>query len=113
LGVDSVPNLDDTPTDVPDQLAPSLRVVLRTCEARGADVAACFSVGPAGAVAPPLFKNCTNVNRKYPHGVGKSEARDRTSGDPVTNFKHSNALYRLATSYNRGLDRDKDGIACE
>ena len=22
-------------------------------------------------------------------------------------------LYRLAMSYNRGLDRDKDGIACE
>jgi hypothetical protein len=37
----------------------------------------------------------------------------RTSGDPVTNFKRSNALYRLAMSYNRGLDRDKDGIACE
>jgi Excalibur calcium-binding domain len=79
-----------------------------------AGVAACiFAVGPAGAVAPPLFKNCTNLNRTYPHGVGKVGARDRTSGDPVTNFKRSNKLYRLAMSYNRGLDRDKDGIACE
>jgi hypothetical protein len=78
-----------------------------------AGVVACIAVGPAGAVAPPLFKNCTNLNRKYPHGVGKIGARDRTSGDPVTNFKRSNRVYRLAMSYNRGLDRDKDGIACE
>jgi len=31
----------------------------------------------------------------------------------VTNFKRSAKLYRLAMSYNRGLDRDKDGVACE
>ena len=66
----------------------------------------------AGA-APPLFKNCTNLNKKYPHGIGKFGARDKTTGDPVNNFKRSNRLYRLAMSYNRGLDRDKDGIACE
>jgi hypothetical protein len=27
----------------------------------------------------------------------------------VTNFRRSNRLYRL----NKGLDRDRDGIACE
>jgi Excalibur calcium-binding domain len=32
---------------------------------------------------------------------------------PVTNFKRSTKLYKLAMSYNRGLDRHKDGIACE
>jgi Excalibur calcium-binding domain len=31
----------------------------------------------------------------------------------AVNFKLSTGLYRLAMSYNRGLDRDKDGIACE
>jgi len=31
----------------------------------------------------------------------------------VTTFKHSTRLYRIAMSYNGGLDRDKDGIACE
>jgi Excalibur calcium-binding domain len=25
----------------------------------------------------------------------------------------STRIYRLAMSYNKGLDRDKDGIACE
>jgi Excalibur calcium-binding domain len=35
-------------------------------------------------------------------------------GSPrVTTFLHSDRLYRIAMSYNRGLDRDKDGIACE
>jgi hypothetical protein len=50
---------------------------------------------------------------KYPHGIGKLRARDKTSGVPVTNFRRSNRLYKRAMSYNRGLDRDKDGIACE
>jgi hypothetical protein len=63
---------------------------------------------------PALYKNCTNLNKKYPHGLGKLKARDRTSGTrPVTNFKRSTKLYNLAMSYNRGLDRDKDGVACE
>jgi Excalibur calcium-binding domain len=62
---------------------------------------------------PALWKNCTHVNKRYPHGVGKVGARDKTSGTPVTNFKHSTPLYRTAIRSNRGLDRDKDGIACE
>ena len=65
------------------------------------------------AATPPLYKNCTNLNKKYRHGLGKLSARDRTSGTPVTNFKRSTKLYNLAMSYNRGLDRDKDGVACE
>jgi hypothetical protein len=31
----------------------------------------------------------------------------------VTNFERGTKLYRLAMSYNRRLDRDKDGIVCE
>jgi hypothetical protein len=67
----------------------------------------------ATAAVPPLFKNCTNFNKKYAHGVGRGNATDKTSGDPVTNFKRNTRLYRTAMSHNRGLDRDKDGIACE
>ena len=46
-------------------------------------------------------------------GSGLSVSGDRTSGTPVTTFKRSTLLYNRAMSYNRGLDRDKDGIACE
>jgi hypothetical protein len=62
---------------------------------------------------PVRWRNCTNVNKRYPHGVGKLRARDKTSGTPVTTFRRSTALYLIAMSNNRGLDRDKDGIACE
>ena len=58
-------------------------------------------VATAGARIPASYKNCTNLNKKYPHGVGKFVARDHTSGRrPVTNFKRSTKLYRIAMSYN-------------
>jgi Excalibur calcium-binding domain len=63
--------------------------------------------------APLLYRNCTNFNKRYAHGVGKLRARDRTSGTPVTSFRRSTRIYNIAMSHNRGLDRDKDGIACE
>ena len=73
--------------------------------------------GPAAPAVsggtPALYKNCTNLNKRYPHGVGRANARDKTSGKPVTTFTRSTSLYNRAISYNRGLDRDKDGIACE
>jgi hypothetical protein len=34
----------------------------------------------AGDLIPRLYKNCTNLNKKYPHGVGRRLARDKTSG---------------------------------
>jgi hypothetical protein len=67
-------------------------------------VAASATAGPA-----LQYRNCTALNKRYPHGVGRWGARDHTSGTPVTTFKRSNRLYRQ----NRSLDRDKDGIACE
>jgi len=75
-------------------------------------VALVMASAAAGRI-PPLYKNCTNLNKKYHHGIGKAHARDHTAGKPVTNFLRSDRLYRIAMSYNRGLDRDKDGIACE
>lgn len=65
---------------------------------------------PAEA-ATVTYKNCTALNKHYPHGVGKSGAHDRVSGSskPVTNFTRSTATYRA----NAKSDRDKDGIACE
>lgn len=62
---------------------------------------------------PAWSKNCTALNKQWAHGVGKAKAKDRTSGKPVTTFLRSDKLYNQAMGYNRGLDRDKDGIACE
>jgi hypothetical protein len=62
-----------------------------------------------------LWTNCTKVHTRYPHGVGRLNARDHTrSGTPgVTTFKRSTRLYNTAMSYNSDLDRDRDGVACE
>ena len=69
------------------------------------------SMSPADAAVS--YKNCTSFHKTYPHGVGKAQARDKTSGTPVTNFKHSTKVYKLAVRANKDLDRDGDGIACE
>ena len=65
------------------------------------------------ALAAPSYENCTQLQKTYPHGVGKAGAKDKTSGKPVTTWKKDTAAYNKAMSANRGLDRDKDGIACE
>jgi hypothetical protein len=80
----------------------------------GALVAAPLVVvaSPAEAVVAK-WKNCTVVNKRLPHGVGRANAVDRTSGTKVTTFRHDTAMYRRAMAANKGLDRDKDGIACE
>jgi hypothetical protein len=103
--------------------AVSERKLASLAAALAASAATMLFAGPAGSAvdasiantrAPALYKNCTNFNKRYPHGVGKVGARDRTTGDdPVTNFRRSNRIYRVAMSWNKGLDRDKDGIACE
>ena len=68
----------------------------------------------ASATIPPPWTNCTTYNHKWPHGVGRIHAHDHTtSGDPVRNFYHSTKIYNIAMKHNSGLDRDKDGIACE
>lgn len=72
-----------------------------------------LAVGAAGAADPAWTKNCTALNKKYPHGIGKATARDRTSGTPVTTFKRSTKLYNVANRANGGLDGDDDGVACE
>ncbi len=64
---------------------------------------------PGQALAAHSFPTCKAMHKVYPHGVGKPAAYDFTYGTPVTNFKHSVALYRA----NKGLDHDHDGIACE
>jgi hypothetical protein len=80
-------------------------------------VAAAFaaSARSAPAASTAWWSNCTNVHKRYAHGVGKLRARDHTrSGtNPVTNFKRSTRLYNFATSHNKRLDADHDGVACE
>ncbi len=73
-----------------------------------------FALGvPSADAATGIYRNCTALHTKYPHGLGKLHAVDHTSGRPVTNFYRSTSRYNTAMSNNRNLDRDRDGIACE
>ena len=78
-------------------------------------VVASLTVGTpaADAAATGIYRNCTALHTKYKHGLGKLHAVDHTSGTPVTTFYRSTTRYNTAMSHNRGLDRDRDGIACE
>ena len=67
--------------------------------------------GPASAA--PSYRNCTELQKSYSHGIGRADAKDKTSGRPVTNFRRDTPGYNKAMRSNSGLDRDKDGIACE
>ncbi len=61
-------------------------------------------VGFALLVPGQKFKNCDALRVKYPSGVAMSVKSAGTTGAKVLK-----AIYTL----NKGLDRDKDGIACE
>lgn len=82
-----------------------------------AAVAAAFTASLMPVTSPAsagsVFENCTSLNEKYPHGVGKKGAKDKTPGTPVTTFKRSTRIYNKAMKANSRLDGDKDGIACE
>ncbi|MFI6130475.1 excalibur calcium-binding domain-containing protein [Micromonospora sp. NPDC051141] len=85
-----------------------LRGVLALTLAAGGGVLAV--AGPAEAAAVK-YKNCTELNKTYKHGVGKKGAKDKVRGTtkPVTNFTVATTVYNK----NTHLDRDKDGVACE
>ncbi len=76
-------------------------------------LSALVATAPAADAATGIYKNCTALHGKWAHGVGRAKAHDKTSGTPVTNFLHSTKQYNAAMKKNSGLDRDKDGIACE
>lgn len=81
----------------------------------GVALAAVLTPTGAQAAMPAKYASCTTLSRSYPHGVGRVGATDRVAGAtrPVTTWRRDTAAYNLAMHYNRGLDRDRDGVACE
>jgi Excalibur calcium-binding domain len=68
----------------------------------------------SGLAAPRKYPNCEALNRDFPHGIGLKGATDRNKAgnpmiDPVTDFAINPDVYKA----HKGLDRDKDDIACE
>lgn len=69
---------------------------------------AALAVGSMTGCTPKKFPNCTEVHKVYPGGIAKPGYRQVGM---VTKYtpKVDQALYDA----NKGLDRDKDGVACE
>ena len=67
-----------------------------------------FSAPPNANAAAKVFKNCTELNMKYPGGVALPGAVNK-GGATKLEPKYSKKLYKA----NKKSDRDKDGIACE
>ena len=59
------------------------------------------------------LRNCTALNKVYPHGVGLKNAHDHTSGTPVTNFARKPLVYKANKKSDRArMDRLREGVTC-
>jgi hypothetical protein len=74
-------------------------------------------VQTAKTVKATKYKNCTAMHKKYAGGVAKSSKVRNTktvAGHKVhAKSSHKPKVSAALYSANKGLDRDKDGIACE
>ena len=65
------------------------------------------------ADAGSIYRNCTALHTKWKHGVVSNTPMTTPVVSRCRNFYHSTYWYGVAQRHNSGLDRDKDGIACE
>jgi hypothetical protein len=68
----------------------------------------------AQAIPEKKFKNCTALNKEYPGGV--AEKVTSVNKNKVGVLQESKKVPKVSSKVykeNKGLDRDKDGIACE
>jgi hypothetical protein len=78
-------------------------------------VSCLFSITPAYASVPnQKFKNCTAVNKVYEGGIAKNKkVSNKNSKGVAQKSKYAPFVSKKIYNRNKGMDRDKDGIACE
>jgi hypothetical protein len=68
----------------------------------------------AQAIPEKKFKTCTALNKVYPGGVAeKSTSVNKNKAGVLQKSKKVPKVSSKVYKENKGLDRDKDGIACE
>ena len=68
----------------------------------------------AQAIPEKKFKNCTALNKEYPGGVAeKATSVNKNKAGVLQESKNAPKVSSKIYKENKGLDRDKDGIACE
>ena len=64
--------------------------------------------------AAKKFKNCTALNKEFPGGVAeKTTSVNKNKAGVLQESKNTPKVSSKIYKENKGLDRDKDGIACE
>jgi hypothetical protein len=98
-------------------LAVAMGLVVVPAAAAQAAPAPTAQVQTAKTVKATKYKNCTAMHKKYAGGVAKSSKVRNTktvAGHKVhAKSSHKPKVSAALYSANKGLDRDKDGIACE
>jgi hypothetical protein len=85
-----------------------MEAVMKKSLALGITLILGFSILPISQASAKTFKNCTELNKKYPGGVALPGAVNKGGKTKLTP-KYNKKLYKA----NKKSDRDKDGIACE
>ena len=68
----------------------------------------------AQALPEKKFKNCTALNKEYSGGVAeKATSVNKNKAGVLQESKNTPKVSSKIYKENKGLDRDKDGIACE
>jgi hypothetical protein len=78
-------------------------------------IALLVSSSPAQAtISQQKFKNCAALNKVYEGGIAKNKkvSNKNSKGIPQKS-KYAPKVSKKIYNLNKGLDRDKDGIACE
>jgi hypothetical protein len=66
------------------------------------------------SVPQQKFKNCTAVNKVYEGGIAKNKkVSNKNSKGVAQKSKYAPFVSKKIYNQNKGMDRDKDGIACE
>ena len=73
-----------------------------------------FTSLPNSQAAAKVFKNCTELNKIYAGGIAeKNTSTNKNKAGVPQESKNAPKVSSKVYKENKGLDRDKDGIACE
>lgn len=64
---------------------------------------------PAAHASASKYSSCSSLNKAFKYGVAKSPTSVNKGSGPIQKPTTNASVYKL----NAGLDKDKDGIACE
>jgi hypothetical protein len=79
-----------------------------------ASISLILSTQHSYAIPEKKFKNCSELNKVYVGGISeKKTSTNKNKAGVPQDSKNAPKVNAKIYKENKGLDRDKDGIACE